>query len=113
MFLGLKPHIKVSFQTVSQWSALSLSLCLRETEFKISLSNQVMPGDPAESEGAGSVISGEQAHLEAAQQVLVALAGAREGGSSAEVVEVNMFDLLNSSVTFICGDKPSEPESLT
>ncbi|XP_034549234.1 zinc finger and BTB domain-containing protein 40 isoform X2 [Notolabrus celidotus] len=78
-----------------------------------SISHTVMSADPAANEGTESVISEEQAHLEAAQQVLVALAGGREGGSSAEVVEVNMFDLLNSSVTFICGDKPSGPESLT
>ncbi|XP_074545352.1 zinc finger and BTB domain-containing protein 40 isoform X2 [Halichoeres trimaculatus] len=77
------------------------------------ISHTVMSADPAEGEGAESVISDEQAHLDATHQVLVALAGGREGGSSAEVVEVNMFDLLNSSVTFICGDKPSEPESLT
>lgn len=52
-----------------------------------------------------SVISEEHT-----QQVLVALAGGREGGSATEVV-VNMYDLLNSSVTFICEDKPSGPNS--
>ncbi|XP_040015093.1 zinc finger and BTB domain-containing protein 40 isoform X2 [Xiphias gladius] len=66
----------------------------------------------AGEEGAESVVSEEQAQLAAAQQVFVALAGGREGGSSAEVVEVNMYDLLNSSVTFICEDKPSGPNSL-
>ncbi len=70
-----------------------------------------MSADPAGNEGAESVISEEQSQLAAAQQVFVALAGGREGGSSAEVVEVNMYDLLNSSVTFICEDKPSGPES--
>lgn len=48
---------------------------------------------------------------EQAQQVFVTLAGGREGGSSAEVVEVNMYDLLNSSVTFICEDKQTGPDS--
>lgn len=60
----------------------------------------------AGDEGAESVISEEHA-----QQVLVALAGGREGGSAPEVVEVNMYDLLNSSVTFICENKPSGPDA--
>lgn len=71
----------------------------------------MISADPAGGEGAESVMSEEQAQLAAAQQVFVALAGAREGGSSAEVVEVNMYDLLNSSVTFICEDKPPAPDS--
>ena len=76
-----------------------------------SLSNQVISTDPTGDEGAESAISEEQAQLAAAQQVFVALAGGREGASSAEVVEVNMYDLLNSSVTFICEDKQSGPDS--
>ncbi|CAJ1051841.1 zinc finger and BTB domain-containing protein 40 isoform X2 [Xyrichtys novacula] len=87
--------------------------CHMETQEEqgASVSHTVISADQAEAEGAGSGISDEQAHLEAAQQVLVALAGGREGGSSAEVVEVNMFDLLNNSVTFICEDKPAETDS--
>ena len=71
----------------------------------------MISADPTGDEGAESVISEEQAQLAAAQQIFVALAGGREGRSSAEVVEVNMYDLLNSSVTFICEDKPSGPHS--
>lgn len=60
---------------------------------------------------AESIASEVQAQLAAAQQVFVALAGGRESSSSSEVVEVSMYDLLNNSVTFICEDKPSGPES--
>ncbi|XP_069559355.1 zinc finger and BTB domain-containing protein 40 [Brachyistius frenatus] len=67
------------------------------------------PGD--QEEGAASVLPEEQSQLGAGQQVFVALSGAREGQLSAEVVEVNMYDLLSSSVTFICEDKPSGPDS--
>lgn len=66
---------------------------------------------PTGVEGAEPVSSEEQAQLAAAQQVFVTLTGGREGGSSAEVVEVNMYDLLNNSVTFICEDKPAGPQS--
>lgn len=66
-----------------------------------------MTADPTGAEGAESMTSDEQAQLVAAQQVFVALAGGRE----AEVVEVNMYDLLNSSVTFICEDKAAAPDS--
>lgn len=76
-----------------------------------SLSNQVISVDGAGSEGAGPVVSEEQAQLADAQQVLVALAGGRVGESSTEVVEVNMYELLNNSVTFICEEKPSNPDS--
>ncbi|XP_029006727.1 zinc finger and BTB domain-containing protein 40 [Betta splendens] len=62
------------------------------TEEQASTSSTVNSADDG-----GAVISEE--HV---QQVLVALAGAGESGSSTEVVEVNMYDLLNSSVTFIC-----------
>ncbi len=75
--------------------------------YEISLPNQVISADPTGSEGTESIISDEQAQLAAAQQVFVAVAGGKEGEASAEVVEVNMYDLLNSSVTFICEGKPS------
>lgn len=42
--------------------------------------------------------------------MFVALAGGREGAESAEVMEVNVYDLLNSSVAFICEDKPPGPD---
>ncbi|XP_019959837.2 zinc finger and BTB domain-containing protein 40 isoform X1 [Paralichthys olivaceus] len=75
-------------------------------EEKASTSHTVTPADPMDGEGAASNLSEEQA-----QQVLVALAGGRQCGSSADVVEVNMYDLLNGSVTFICEEKPSAPHS--
>ncbi|KAM8757821.1 zinc finger and BTB domain-containing protein 40 isoform 2-T4 [Acanthopagrus schlegelii] len=80
-------------------------------EEQTSTSHTAIPADPTGSEGAESIVSEEQAQLAAAHQVFVALAGGRESGSSGEVVEVNMYDLLNSSVTFICEDKPSVPDS--
>lgn len=70
----------------------------------------MISADAAGSEGAESVVSREQAQLADAQQVLMALAGGGVG-ESAEVVEVNMYELLNNSVTFICEDKPSNPDS--
>ncbi|KAM7402792.1 hypothetical protein PAMP_018003 [Pampus punctatissimus] len=73
-------------------------------EEQASTSHTVISTDPTGDEGAES-------QLADAQQVFVALAGGREGASSAEVVEVNMYDLLNSSVTFICEDKQSGPDS--
>lgn len=63
----------------------------------------------AGSEAAGLVVSEEQAQLADAQQVLVTLEGGHAGKSSAEVLEVNMYELLNNSVTFICEGRPSEP----
>ncbi|XP_041803755.1 zinc finger and BTB domain-containing protein 40 [Chelmon rostratus] len=80
-------------------------------EEQASSSHTVISADPSGSEGAESIISEEQAQLAAAQQVFVALAGGKESESSAEVVEVNMYDLLNSSVTFICEDKQLGPDS--
>ncbi|KAK9528409.1 hypothetical protein VZT92_012571 [Zoarces viviparus] len=80
-------------------------------EEQASTSHTVIAADPTGREGAESILSEEQAQLAAAQEVFVALAGGREGESAAEVVEVNMYDLLNSSVTFICEDKPPGPDS--
>lgn len=73
-----------------------------------SLPNQGSSADATGSEGP--VISEQQTPLAETQQVLVTLAGGGEGASSAEVVEVNMYELLNNSVTFICEDKPSNPD---
>ncbi|XP_023280417.1 zinc finger and BTB domain-containing protein 40 [Seriola lalandi dorsalis] len=80
-------------------------------EEQASTSHTVISADPTDGEGAEPVTPEEQTQLAATQQVFVALAGGREGGSSAEVVEVNMYDLLNNSVTFICEDKPAGPQS--
>ncbi|XP_029288483.1 zinc finger and BTB domain-containing protein 40 isoform X2 [Cottoperca gobio] len=87
--------------------------CHMETpeEQEASSSHTVIATEPTGNEGAESMVCEEQAQLAAGQQVFVALAGGREGVSSAEVVEVNMYDLLNSSVTFICEDKQSDPGS--
>lgn len=48
---------------------------------------------------AGQVISVDQS-----QQVYVALGDAEDGHSSTEVMAVSMEDLLNGTVTFICGE---------
>ncbi|XP_040890162.1 zinc finger and BTB domain-containing protein 40 [Toxotes jaculatrix] len=80
-------------------------------EEQASTSHTVISAEPTGGEGAESVVLEEQTQLEATRQVFVALAGGREDDSSAEVVEVNMYDLLNNSVTFICEDKPSGPQS--
>ncbi|XP_075318002.1 uncharacterized protein zbtb40 isoform X2 [Odontesthes bonariensis] len=63
-------------------------------------------------EGAeSSILPEKQRPLASGQQVLVALTSGGEGRASGEVVEVNFNDLLNSSITFICEDKASGPES--
>lgn len=77
----------------------------------ILLSNQIISTDVAENGGAESLVPEEQPQLADAPQVLVALASAGAVESSAGVVEVNMFELLNNSVTFICEDKTLNPES--
>ncbi|XP_068170955.1 zinc finger and BTB domain-containing protein 40 isoform X2 [Antennarius striatus] len=82
-----------------------------EPQEDASTSHTVKPSEPPGGEEAESAVSGEQTQLATAQQVLVTLAGGRGGKPSAEVVEVNMYDLLNSSVTFICEEKPSHPDS--
>lgn len=64
----------------------------------ISLSTQVITAEPVGEAGTESIFS--------EQQVIVALAGTNDGESPGEVVEVNMYDLLNSSVTFVCEDQP-------
>lgn len=74
-----------------------------------SASNQVIPAGAAGSEE--EQVSEEQAQLANAQQVLVALASGGVDETSAEVVKVNMYELLNNSVTFICEEKPSNPDS--
>lgn len=48
---------------------------------------------------AEQVISVDQS-----QQVYVALGDAEDGHSSTEVMAVSMEDLLNGTVTFICGE---------
>ncbi|XP_068598823.1 zinc finger and BTB domain-containing protein 40 [Brachionichthys hirsutus] len=82
-----------------------------EPQEEASTSHTVKLAEPTGGEEAESAISEEQAQLAAAKRVLVALAGGQEGKPSAEVVEVNMYDLLNGSVTFICEEKPSNPDS--
>uniref|UniRef100_A0A3Q0RM97 Zinc finger and BTB domain containing 40 n=1 Tax=Amphilophus citrinellus TaxID=61819 RepID=A0A3Q0RM97_AMPCI len=86
--------------------------CHMETrqEHEISLTSQVIAADPAGDREQG-VESEEQGQHGVGQQVFVALAGGREGRSSAEVVEVNMYDLLNNSVAFICEDKLAGSDS--
>ncbi|XP_062271983.1 zinc finger and BTB domain-containing protein 40 [Scomber scombrus] len=82
-----------------------------EEQEQASTSHTVISTDAAGDEGVESGISEEQSQLAATQQVFVTLAGGREGSSAGEVVEVNMYDLLNSSVTFICEDKQTGPDS--
>ncbi|XP_061544025.1 zinc finger and BTB domain-containing protein 40 [Phycodurus eques] len=75
-------------------------------EEQASSSHDVISAHQAEGPAAQSAAPEEESQLAVTQQVFVTLAGEREGASPAEVVEVNMYDLLNNSVTFICEDKP-------
>ncbi|XP_029357207.1 zinc finger and BTB domain-containing protein 40 isoform X2 [Echeneis naucrates] len=96
-----------------------LSCHMDTQEEQASTSHTVISVDLKGNEKADSVSSVEQVQLAAAQQVFVALSGEgegegegeREGGPSSDVVEVNMYELLNNSVTFICEDKPPGPQS--
>lgn len=74
------------------------------------LTPQVIPANPTgrRQEGAESE---EPRQQRVGQQVFLALADGREVKSSAELVEVNMYDLLNNSVAFICEDKPAGCDS--
>ncbi|XP_028302426.1 zinc finger and BTB domain-containing protein 40 [Gouania willdenowi] len=68
-----------------------------------SISYTVVSAEAARNgcEGAGPVVLPEEQR----QRVLVALSGGTEEAGPAELVEVNMYELLNNSVTFICEDR--------
>lgn len=69
--------------------------------------HQVISADSVGNREVGAelnILPKEQSQLGASPHVLVALAGDGEGQPSG-VLEVNMYDLLNSSVAFICEDK--------
>ncbi|XP_066546951.1 zinc finger and BTB domain-containing protein 40 [Amia ocellicauda] len=55
------------------------------------------PGDPEQ------LIALDQSHM-AGSQVYVALADSQDNATAPEIVAVNMDDLLDGTVTFICGD---------
>ncbi|KAG7279593.1 hypothetical protein CRUP_011686 [Coryphaenoides rupestris] len=65
----------------------------------------VISTEPA-LDGAESVVSLDQLQLGGSQQVFVALDRGAGGDLSTDMVAVNMDDLLNGTVTFICGEKP-------
>lgn len=65
------------------------------------LSFQMMSSDPTGGEEAGPAVTDEQT-----QPLLVSLSEA-----SAVNMVVNMYELLNNSVTFISQDKPPHPGS--
>lgn len=62
----------------------------------------MMLSDATGSEEAGPAVTDEQT-----QPLLVSLSEA----SAVNMVEVNMYELLNNSVTFISQDKPPHPGS--
>ncbi|XP_056458947.1 zinc finger and BTB domain-containing protein 40 isoform X2 [Gadus chalcogrammus] len=76
-----------------------------EEEAFISDSTQEIPTEPL-LDGAESVLSLDPSQLAGSQQVFVALGGGAVAELSADMVAVNMDDLLNGTVTFICEDKP-------
>ncbi|KAM6927803.1 zinc finger and BTB domain-containing protein 40 [Xenentodon cancila] len=80
-------------------------------EQQASTSYTVISTDAAgtEEEGEECIIPPEE-QLAASQQVLVALANGGDGATPGKVMEVNMYELLNNSITFICGDKVSRPD---
>ncbi|XP_023181343.1 zinc finger and BTB domain-containing protein 40 [Xiphophorus maculatus] len=66
----------------------------------------ISSGDKQDGEDS-NLLSEEQSTLGNGQHVLVAVSGGVEGGSTGEVVEVNINELLSSSMAFICQDKKS------
>lgn len=78
--------------------------------YTLCLTSQVIPANPTGSRQEGAE-SEEPRQQGVGQQVFLALADGREAKSSAELVEVNMYDLLNNSVAFICEDKPAGCDS--
>ncbi|XP_077582330.1 zinc finger and BTB domain-containing protein 40 isoform X2 [Stigmatopora nigra] len=70
---------------------------------------QMITVHEADGEAAESTASGDQTQPAVTQQVLLALTGEEEGGTPVEVLEVNMYDLLDNSVTtLVCEEKTSE-----
>lgn len=101
MFLKQTLHgfcfVCISFRVYNIWCLLLFLL-----------SHQVISANPVGDREVGAELNTlpkERSQLGASPHVLVALAGDGEGQPSEEVLEVNMFDLLNSSVAFICEDK--------
>ncbi|XP_057700977.1 zinc finger and BTB domain-containing protein 40 isoform X1 [Corythoichthys intestinalis] len=73
---------------------------------RVSSVHTVISVHQADGETAQSITSDEQSRMAVTQQVLVALTEEREGGNPGEVLEVNMYDLLDNSVTtFVCEEK--------
>lgn len=76
--------------------------------------NQVISSDSVEAREDGAelnILPKEQNQLGAGPHVLVTLAGEGQGQPSGRVLEVNMYDLLNSSVAFICENKETNVDS--
>lgn len=72
----------------------------------LSVPQVISSGDKQDGEDS-NMLSEEQSTLRNGQHVLVAVSGGVEGGSAGEVVEVNINELLSSSMAFICQDKKS------
>lgn len=72
----------------------------------MSVPQVISSGDKQDGEES-NMLSEEQSTLGNGQHVLVAVSGGVEGGSAGEVVEVNINELLSSSMAFICQDKKS------
>ncbi|XP_038869381.1 zinc finger and BTB domain-containing protein 40-like [Salvelinus namaycush] len=78
---------------------LSCHIGTIEEQEQASTSQMVIETEEDPAGVAGQVISVDQS-----QQVYVALGDAEDGQSSTEVMAVSMEDLLNGTVTFICGE---------
>uniref|UniRef100_A0A8C8HKP9 Zinc finger and BTB domain containing 40 n=1 Tax=Oncorhynchus tshawytscha TaxID=74940 RepID=A0A8C8HKP9_ONCTS len=78
---------------------LSCHIGTIEEQEQASTSQMVIETEEDPAGVAGQVISVDQS-----QQVYVALGDAEDGHSSTEVMAVSMEDLLNGTVTFICGE---------
>uniref|UniRef100_A0A674E6B9 Zinc finger and BTB domain containing 40 n=1 Tax=Salmo trutta TaxID=8032 RepID=A0A674E6B9_SALTR len=78
---------------------LSCHIGTIEEQEQASTSQTVIETEEDPAGVAGQVISVDQS-----QQVYVALGDAEDGHSSTEVMAVSMEDLLNGTVTFICGE---------
>ncbi|XP_029990082.1 zinc finger and BTB domain-containing protein 40 [Sphaeramia orbicularis] len=107
---ALPPEVELQDHILSCHMEVQEAQQEQEQEEAASTSHSVVSTAEEGAESEGAELSEDSSQMAAAQQVYVALAARREGGVSAGVVEVNMYDLLNNSVTFICEDKAPDAE---
>ncbi|XP_061584691.1 zinc finger and BTB domain-containing protein 40 [Cololabis saira] len=82
-------------------------------EQQASTSYTVVSADAAQTPEAGEGTSTTPEELNGSQHVVLTLVNGGTGGDAAAPgkMEMNMYELLNNSITFICGDKAAAPDA--